>query len=94
MPDDEDVDKKQESMEVAGNPAYNTPYSALEELHSFQNSGAWERFLNHYRPLVCEIARRKGIHDDDDREHLLTDVCLKLQEQPLLFASPNVRFQR
>jgi len=75
--------KKPDSPEnmTTANAAYNTPYSAIEHLHDFGNSGAWERFVQHYSPLVGEIARRKGIRDQDDREHILTDVCLKLQHQ-------------
>jgi len=78
---DSEPKPEQPSMPAVANPTYNTPYSAIEDLHSFQNAGAWERFINHYRPLVSEIARRKGIQDADDREHILTDVCLKLHEQ-------------
>jgi RNA polymerase sigma-70 factor (ECF subfamily) len=70
-----------------------TPVSLLERLRHRHEPAAWERFVKLYTPLLCQWARRLGLHGPDAAD-LVQDVFAVLVEKlPEFRYDPRQRFR-
>ena len=71
-----------------------TQNSLLVRLRSHEDRGAWEKFVNLYRPVIYRIARRKGFQEADAQDlsqRVLTSIANSIHRWEQL--DPPVRFR-
>jgi RNA polymerase sigma-70 factor (ECF subfamily) len=70
-----------------------TPVSLLERLRLPDGQVAWERFVQLYTPLLCQWARRLGLHGAD-ADDLVQDVfAVLVRKLPEFRYDPRKRFR-
>jgi RNA polymerase sigma-70 factor (ECF subfamily) len=70
-----------------------TPVSLLERLRRPDEQAAWERFVQLYTPLLCQWARRLGLHGPDEADLVQDVFAVLVRKLPEFRYDPHKRFR-
>ena len=70
-----------------------TPVSLLDRLRDTTEPAAWERFVQLYSPLLCQWARRLGLHGPDEADLVQDVFALLVVKLPHFRYDPRKRFR-